>query len=127
MRFFSFERGHEDYRIYEIAGPAGISFNDLSTSRSRPLAARVKRRNIPRRWVERAIFLKGLFKDVTKERRGAGYFSLHHEHDIRPAISELKWTPRTFAEGIQDVVEGDWWRSDDHAGGQAQRLGTGGV
>ena len=84
-----------------------------------------------RRWIERAIFLKGLFRDVTKERRGAGYFSLHHEHDIRPAQEELNFAPRTFAEGIGDVGRGDWWRHEDQssaaAAGQAARLGTGGV
>ena len=87
----------------------------------------MKRRNIPRRWVERAIFVKGLFKDVTKERRGAGYFSLHHEHDIRPAVTELGWSPRPFSEGVVDVAAGDWWREEVPEGGRATTLGTGGV
>ncbi|MEZ6016957.1 MAG: hypothetical protein R3F49_17700 [Planctomycetota bacterium] len=84
----------------------------------------VKRRNIPRRWVERAILLKGVFTDVTKERRGAGYFSLHHDHDIRPAQDELNFRPRPFAEGIVEAAQGDWWRVDHANSGHASSLGT---
>jgi len=129
--FFDYERGREDYRVFEIAGPEGIPFNDFVDLTISATGGGVRRRNIPRRWVERMIFLKGLFKDVTKERRGAGYFSLHHEHDIRPAQEELGFAPRPFSEGIQQVAQGDWWRHDDTraaaAAGQAARLGTGGV
>ena len=74
-----------------------------------------------------AIFLNGLFRDVTRERRGAGYFSLHHEHDIRPAQEELGWQPRPYAEGVREVTAGDWWRGEEIEAGQAARLGTGGV
>jgi len=129
--FFDYERGREDFRVFEIAGPAGVHFNDFVDLTIEATGGAVKRRNIPRRWIERMIFLKGLFKDVTKERRGAGYFSLHHEHDIRPAQEELGFAPRTFAQGINEVAQGDWWRHEDPDGaaasGQAGRLGTGGV
>jgi nucleoside-diphosphate-sugar epimerase len=131
LTFFDYERGREDYRVFEIAGPEGVSFNDFVDLTIAATGGGVKRRNIARKWVERMIFIKGLFKDVTKERRGAGYFSLHHEHDIRPAQEELGFAPRTFGEGIAQVAQGDWWRHEDHhqaaAAGQAARLGTGGV
>ena len=126
LRFFDYERGREDFHVFEIAGPEGIAFNDFVDCTIEATGGQVRRRNIPRRWVERAIFLKGLFKDVTKERRGAGYFSLHHEHDIRPAVTELGWEPRSYTDGIRDVASGDWWR-EDASSGQAARLGTGGV
>ncbi len=129
--FFDYERGREDYRVFEIAGPEGIPFNDFIDLTIAATGGGVRRRNIPRRWVERMIFLKGLFKDVTKERRGAGYFSLHHEHDIRPAREELNFDPRPFDVGIRQVAQGDWWRHEDGGAarnaGQAARLGTGGV
>ena len=124
--FFDYERGKEDYRVYEIAGPEGISFNEFVDTCIRVTGGKVKRRNIPRKWVQRAIFLKGLIMDVTKERRGAGYFSLHHEHDIGPAQEELGWKPRTFQEGILEVAEGDWWKTDEGSG-EANALGTSGV
>jgi len=127
LRFFSYERGLEDFRVFEIAGPEGIAFNDFVDLTIAATGGKVRRRNIPRRWVERAIFLKGLFKDVTRERRGAGYFSLHHEHDIRPACTELGWHPRPYPVGIRDVAAGDWWRSEDPDQAHAARLGTGGV
>jgi nucleoside-diphosphate-sugar epimerase len=110
VRFFDYERGKEDYRIFEIAGPEGISFNDFVDTVIAATNGGVKRRNIPRRWVERATTFLHIFKDMTKARRGAGYFSLHHEHDIRPAQEELNWQPRTFAEGLQDITATDWWR-----------------
>ena len=127
VRFFDYERGRDEFRVFEIAGPEGIPFNDFVDLTIAAVDGKVKRRNIPRRWVERAIFVKGLFKDVTRERRGAGYFSLHHEHDIRPAMNELGWRPRPFAEGIRQVAGGDWWRHDAPEVGHAGRLGTGGV
>ena len=126
VRFFGYERGQEDYRVFEIAGPYGISFNDFVDTVIEVTGGGVKRRNVPRRWVERAITFLQIFKDMTKQRRGAGYFSLHHEHDIRPAQEELGWEPRPFTEGIRDVAAGDWWR-EDRGSGQATSLGTGGV
>ena len=127
VRIFDYEKAHEDFRVFEIAGPEGIAFNDFVDLTIAATGGKVKRRNIPRRWVQRALFLKGLFKDVTKERRGAGYFSLHHDHDITPAREELGWTPRPFSEGILEVAQGDWWRHDDGNTGQAKSFGSGGV
>jgi len=124
MALFRYERAKEEYRVFEIAGPYGIPFNDFIDLTIRATGGGVKRRNIPRRWVERALLLKGVFKDVTKERRGASYFSLHHDHDIRPAKEELGFAPRPFAEGIVEVAAGDWWRTEGSASGQATRLGT---
>ncbi len=126
LRFFHYDRAKDVDCIYEIAGPEGISFNEFVDLTIQATHGKVKRRNIPRKWIERAIFLKGLFMDVTRERRGAGYFSLHHEHDIRAAVVELDWHPRTFQQGITEVAEGDWWREDADQG-EAGRLGTGGV
>ena len=125
VRVLGYERGRDDFRIFEIAGPFGISFNDFVDRTVEATGGNVKRRNIPRRWVERALLFKGLFKDVTKERRGAGYFSLHHDHDISAAREELGWEPRPYTEGIIDVARGDWWRQDNEVDiGQAQRLGV---
>lgn len=122
VRVFGYERCREDFRVFEIAGPAGISFNDFVDMTVAATGGNVKRKNIPRRWVERVILLKGLFKDVTKERRGAGYFSLHHDHDITAAREELGWEPRPFSEGILEVAAGDWWR-EDRSTGQTENLG----
>lgn len=124
VKLFSYERAREEYRVFEIAGPYGIPFNEFIDLTIRATGGGVRRRNIPRRWVERAILLKGVFKDVTKERRGASYFSLHHDHDIRPAQDELGFAPRPFAEGIVDVAAGDWWREDRADSGHASALGT---
>jgi nucleoside-diphosphate-sugar epimerase len=126
MRFFDYDRAKEVDCIYEIAGPTGIPFNEFVDLTIAATGGGVKRRNIRRKWIERAIFIKGIFMDVTRERRGAGYFSLHHEHDIRAAVVELGWQPRPFAEGIAEVAAGDWWRKTSGAG-EAARLGTGGV
>ncbi len=123
VRFLSYERGREDFRIFEIAGPFGVSFNDFVDLTIAATGGKVRRRNIPRRWVERAILLKGIFKDVTKERRGAGYFSLHHDHDITAAREELEWEPRPYSEGVKDIAAGDWWRSDEAATGHTENLG----
>lgn len=122
VRSLSYERGREDYRIFEIAGPFGISFNDFVDLTVSATDGKVRRRNIPRRWVERAILFKGLFKDVTKERRGAGYFSLHHDHDITAAREELGWEPRPYSEGVLDVAAGDWWK-EDLSSGKTENLG----
>jgi len=113
VRALDYERGKEDFRVFEIAGPYGISFNDFVDLTVKATGGGVKRRNIPRRWVERAILLKGLFKDVTKERRGAGYFSLHHDHDITAAQEELGWQPRPYEEGVLEIAAGDWWREEN--------------
>lgn len=112
LRYFDYERSQDIDSVWEIAGPAGIPFNEFIDLTIAATGGGVKRRNIPRRWVERAILLKGLFKDVTKERRGAGYFSLHHDHDIGPARLELGWEPRPYAEGIREVAAGDWWTKE---------------
>lgn len=123
VRCFSYDRGREDFRIFEIAGPEGISFNDFVDLTIEATGGGVRRRNIPRRWVERAILLKGLFRDVTKERRGAGYFSLHHDHDITAAREELDWEPRHYSQGVKDITRDDWWREDRSATGHTANLG----
>jgi nucleoside-diphosphate-sugar epimerase len=112
LRFFQYDRAKDVDCIYEIAGPEGVAFNDFIDQTIAVTGGKVKRRNIPRRWVQRAIFVKGLFKDVTRERRGAGYFSLHHDHNITAARTELGWEPRPYAEGIREIAAGDWWRSE---------------
>jgi nucleoside-diphosphate-sugar epimerase len=123
-RSLHYERGREDFRVFEIAGPYGISFNDFVDVTVKATGGGVKRRNVPRRWVERAILVKGLFKDVTKERRGAGYFSLHHDHDITAAREELGWEPRPYSEGVLEVAAGDWWRAENAPEtGQTANLG----
>lgn len=122
VRSLTYERGREDFRIFEIAGPFGISFNDFVDLTVAATGGKVRRRNIPRRWVERAILFKGLFKDVTKERRGAGYFSLHHDHNITAAREELGWEPRPYSEGVHDVAAGDWWK-EDLSSGKTENLG----
>lgn len=114
-RYFEYERQDDIETVWEVAGPEGVAFNDFIDLTTAATGGKVKRRNIPRRWVERAILVCGLFKDVTKWRRGAGYFSLHHDHDISPARQELGWEPRPYAEGIRDVAEGDWWREEREA------------
>ncbi|MDP6520505.1 MAG: NAD(P)-dependent oxidoreductase [Planctomycetota bacterium] len=97
--------------IYELAGPTGIPFNEFLDLTMAAAGGRQKRRNVPRRWVERFLLLKGVFTDVTRQRRGASYFFLHHDHDISAAIETLGWQPRTYATGIAQVASGDWWRS----------------
>ncbi|MEM8712707.1 MAG: NAD(P)-dependent oxidoreductase [Planctomycetota bacterium] len=122
-RSFTYDRGKEDFRVFEIAGPEGISFNDFVDLTIAATGGGVKRKNIPRRWVERAILLKGLFRDVTKERRGAGYFSLHHDHDITAAREELGWEPRHYRDGVKDITRDDWWREDRAETGHTENLG----
>lgn len=109
LRFFDFERGVDC--AYELAGPAGIPFNEFIDLTIAATGGKVKRRNVPKKWADRLIFLKGLFTDVTDDRRASAYFTLHHEHDISNAVYELGWNPRTYAEGIAQVAQGDWWRS----------------
>ena len=110
IKFFGFDRGVEC--CYELAGPAGIEFNEFIDLTIDATGGKVKRRNIPRTWANRAIAIKSLFADVTEDRRASAYFSLHHEHDITNAKYELGWEPRTYAEGIKQVAEGDWWREE---------------
>lgn len=110
LRFFDFERGVDC--AYELAGPEGIPFNEFIDLTIAATGGKVKRRNIDKKWADRLIFLKGLFTDVTDDRRASAYFSLHHEHDITNATYELGWKPRTYAEGIVQVAQGDWWRRE---------------
>jgi NADH dehydrogenase len=108
IKYFGFDRGIDC--CYELAGPEGIAYNDFVDQTITAAQGRLKRRNIAKKWADRAIFLKGLFTDATEDRRASAYFNLHHEHDITNAIYELDWHPRTYAEGIRQVAEGDWWR-----------------
>ena len=101
--------------MYELAGPEGIPYNDFLDMTIAATGGKVKRRNIPKKWADRFIFFKGLFTDVTEDRRASAYFTLHHEHDISNAVYELGWKPRTYAEGLQDVLPGDWWRQEEPA------------
>jgi nucleoside-diphosphate-sugar epimerase len=110
LRYFAFERGVDC--VYELAGPAGITYNEFVDATIAAAGGGVRRRNVPKRWADRAIFLKGLFVDTTAERRASAYFNLHHEHDITNARFELGWSPRPYAQGIQEVARGDWWRSE---------------
>ncbi len=114
LRFLRYERARDIDLVFEIAGPAGVPYNDFIDMTIRATGGRVRRRNIPRRWVERALLVKAIFKDVTRERRGAGYFSLHHDHDITPARIELGWEPRPYAQGVLEVARGDWWRHGEN-------------
>ena len=108
IRYFDFDRGVDC--CYELAGPSGIAFNDFVDLTITAAGGGIKRRNIPKKWADRFILLKGLFTDVTEERRASAYFNLHHQHDITNAVDELGWQPRTYAEGLQQVAAGDWWR-----------------
>lgn len=115
LRFFDFDRAADC--IYELAGPAGIPYNEFLDLTIRAAGGSVKRRNIPKKWADRFIFLKGLFTDVTADRRASAYFNLHHEHDISNAVYELGWSPRSFQEGIAQVAAGDWWKQEPGDGG----------
>jgi len=110
LRFFDFDRGVDC--IYELAGPEGIPYNDFVDTTIAAAGGGLRRRNIAKKWADRMIFVKGFFTDTTKDRRASAYFNLHHEHDITNAIEELGWRPRTYAEGIRQVAESDWWRSE---------------
>ncbi len=113
LRFFHFERGIDC--VYELAGPAGIPYNEFIDLTIAAAGGTIRRRNIPRKLVDSLIFVKGLFTDVTEQRRASTYFNLHHEHDIQNALDELDWKPRTYAEGIREVAQGDWWKSGSPA------------
>lgn len=110
LRYFTFERGIDC--CYELAGPAGIAYNEFVDLTIQATGGGIKRRNISKKWADRAIFLKGIFVDNTADRRASAYFNLHHEHDISNAVSELGWQPRSYAEGIRQVAQGDWWRDE---------------
>jgi len=108
IRFFDFDRGVDC--VYELAGPSGIAYNDFIDVTIQAAGGGVKRRNIPKKWADRFIFMKGIFTDTTDDRRASAYFNLHHEHDITNATYELGWKPRSYAEGIREVASGTWWR-----------------
>jgi nucleoside-diphosphate-sugar epimerase len=110
LGYFKFERCIDC--CYELAGPGGIPYNEFVDLTIRAAGGGLKRRNISKKWADRAIFLKGLFVDNTADRRASAYFNLHHEHDISNAVSELGWQPRTYAAGIAQVAQGDWWRDE---------------
>lgn len=108
LAFWDFDRGIDC--CYELAGPSGLSYNEFIDLTIEAAGGTVTRRNMSKKWADRLIFLKGLFKDTTADRRASAYFTLHHEHDITNAVDELGWTPRPYAEGIRQVAQGDWWR-----------------
>jgi NADH dehydrogenase len=108
IKFFDFDRGVDC--MYELAGPGGIPYNEFIDLAIAATGGKVKRRNVSKSLVDKVILLKGLFTDVTKERRASAYFTLHHEHDISNAVHELDWHPRTYAQGIRETAQGDWWR-----------------
>ena len=110
-RFFTFDRAVDC--VYELAGPAGLAYNDFLDTTIAAVHGGVKRRNIPKKWADRAIFLKGLFMDTTEDRRASAYFNLHHEHDISNATDELGWRPRPYAEGIREVAADTWWQDEN--------------
>ena len=111
LRYFDFDRGVDC--VYELAGPEGIAFNDFIDTTMKAAGGKMKRRNLPKKWVDRIIFLKGFFTDTTEDRRGSAYFTLHHDHDITNAKLELGWVPRPYAKGIAEVAQGDWWREEE--------------
>lgn len=109
IKFFGFERGIDC--VYELAGPAGLTYNEFIDLTIAAAGGTIKRRNLPKRLVDSYIFVKGWFTDVTEARRASTYFNLHHEHDINNALYELDWKPRSYAQGIREVAAGDWWRT----------------
>ena len=113
IKFFSFDRGVDC--MYELAGPEGIAYNDFIDLTIAAAGGGVKRKNVSKKLVDKLIFFKGLFTDTTEDRRASAYFTLHHEHDISNAVYELDWHPRTYAEGIKQVAQGDWWRYETEA------------
>ena len=108
LLYFDYDQGVDC--CYELAGPEGITYNKFIDLTIAATGGSVSRRNMSKKWADRLIFLKGLFTDMTDERRASAYFMLHHEHDITNAVDELGWKPRTYAEGVRQVAEGDWWR-----------------
>src|SRR5262245_30889646 len=51
IRYFDFERGVDC--VYELAGPAGISYNEFVDLTITAVGGGVKRRNIPKKWADR--------------------------------------------------------------------------
>ena len=49
--------------------------------------------------------------------------TLHHSHDISNAVYELDWHPRSYAEGIRQVAQGDWWRHESQEAYDLARRG----
>lgn len=117
LRYFDFERGVDC--CYELAGSEALTYNDFLDVTIRAVGGGVKRRNVPKKWVDRLIFLKGLFTDTTADRRASAYFTLHHQHDITNATYELGWSPRPYTQGILEVAAGDWWRAEEPAASAA--------
>ncbi|MEO6708103.1 MAG: NAD-dependent epimerase/dehydratase family protein [Planctomycetota bacterium] len=113
IRFFGFDRGIDC--VYELAGPAGIPYNEFIDLTIAAAGGTIHRRNIPKKLVDSAIFVKGLFTDVTELRRSSTYFNLHQEHDINNALYELNWSPRSYAQGIREVAADDWWKREPPA------------
>ena len=107
MLYFDYDRGVDC--CYELAGPSGIPYNQFIDETIAAAGGGLRRRNIPNKWADRFIFLKGLFMDTTLDRRASDYFTLHHEHDITNAVDELGWKPRPYGEGIAQVAAGGWW------------------
>ncbi len=110
IRFFKFDRGIDC--VYELAGPAGIPYNELIDLTIAAAGGKIRRRNIPKKLVDSVIFVKGMFTDVTELRRSSTYFNLHQSPDINNALYELEWKPRTYAQGIREVAADDWWRKE---------------
>jgi nucleoside-diphosphate-sugar epimerase len=110
IKYFDFTRGVEC--VYELAGPEGIPYNQFIDLTIQATGGGVKRRNIDKKWVDAGMFVLGIFKDTTEYRRASAYFNLHHEHDISNAVYELGWKPRSYAEGVVEVAQGDWWRAE---------------
>jgi len=108
LLFFDFHRGVDC--CYELAGPAGIRYNEFIDQTIAAAGGTLTRRNMSKKWADRLIFFKGLFTDTTEDRRASAYFTLNHEHDITNAVDELGWAPRPYDEGIAQVAAGDWWR-----------------
>jgi NADH dehydrogenase len=110
MRFFDFDRGVDC--VYELAGPQGIPYNEFIDTTIAAAGGGVRRRNVPKKLADAAIWLKGLVADNTEDRRASTYFNLHHEHDITNARYELDWEPRAYDVGIREVASTDWWRQE---------------
>ncbi|MFT7486129.1 MAG: nucleoside-diphosphate-sugar epimerase [Candidatus Paceibacteria bacterium] len=108
MLYFDYEIGIDC--CYELAGPQGMSYNQFVDDTIAAAGGTLTRKNVSKKWADRAIFLKGLFTDTTADRRASAYFTLDHEHDITNAVDELGWSPRPYAEGIKQVAQGDWWK-----------------
>ncbi|MFT7670719.1 MAG: nucleoside-diphosphate-sugar epimerase [Planctomycetota bacterium] len=108
LRFWDYDRGVDC--CYELAGPQGMAYNKFIDTSIAAAGGTVIRKNMSKKWADRAIFFKGLFKDTTSDRRASAYFTLDHEHDITNAVDELGWSPRPYEEGIRQVAEGDWWK-----------------